>query len=157
MDALEDGDLVLPQLERAAFDGGTHLPGKLKLRDIDLFATVQHPEVPVEQVHIQVEGGLVVDLPLPVSGHCLRVHRLEVVVHGDGVGGDAHLLELGLDFLGRGGLAGSGGAAQKDNPALGQVVRDLPGRLLNLPVVGRVALLYKALGVAADRLVDLLE
>ena len=157
MDALENGDLVIAQLEGLALNIRAHLPGELKLGNQDLLPPVQGGKVLVEQVHVHAEGGLVVDLPLPVPGRCLRVHGLEIVVHADGVGVDAHLLQLGLDLLGGGGLAAAGWAGEQDDPGFGQVVRDLPGRGLDLPVVGLVALLRKALGVAADGVVDLTE
>ena len=101
---------------KMALDGRAHLPGKLKLGDEDLLPPVQQPEMLVEQIHVQQEGGFVVDVPVPVPGAGLRVQGLEVVVHSDGVGVDAQLLQLGLDLLGRGGLAAAGGAAEQDNP-----------------------------------------
>ena len=104
VDALEDGDFIRTQLEGVGLDGGAHLPGKLELGDEDFLTLVQHIEVPVEQVHIQAEGGFIVDLALPVPGAGLRVYGLEVVVQGDGVGVDAHFLQLCLDLLGRGGF-----------------------------------------------------
>ena len=157
MDPLKDGNFVLAQLQGVALDGRAHLAGKLELGDVNLLPLIQKLEVPVQQIHVQAEGGLIVDGPLPVPGGGLRVYGLKVVVQSDGVGVDAHLLQLGLDLFGRGGLAAAGGAGEQDNPGLLLVLRNLLRRSLNLLVESGVALLHKPPGVGADRVVDLLE
>ena len=88
--------------------------GKLIFGDVDGLPPVQHGKVPVQKVHIQEKRRLEVDFPVPVPGRGLRVHGLEVIVHGNGVGLDAHVPQPLLDFQGGSGLSGAGYCHQRD-------------------------------------------
>ena len=138
-------------------DVGAHLSGELVLGHVDGLPPVQHGEVSVQQLDVEAEGRLVVDGALPVPGRRLRVDGVEVVVHGDGVGLDAHFLQLLFDLQCRGGLAGAGGAGQQDDAGLLPVIGNLLGRRLHFFGKGGVARLRKALGVRADSVVDLFQ
>ena len=157
VDALKDSQLVGPQLQRLRQDVGAHLSGELVLGHVDGLPPVQHGEVSVQQLDVEAEGRLVVDGALPVPGRRLRVDGVEVVVHGDGVGLDAHFLQLLFDLQCRGGLAGAGGAGQQDDAGLLPVIGNLLGRRLHFFGKGGVARLRKALGVRADSVVDLFQ
>ena len=157
MDALEDGQLILPQAQGLGEDVRAHLPGELILGDVDGLPPVQHGEVAVEKVDVQAEGGLVVDGPLPVAGGGLRVDGVEVVVHGDGVGLHAGLVQELLDLHGGGGLAGAGGAGEQDDVGLVPVARDALGGQLQLALELRLGALHEGLGVILCQLIDVLQ
>ena len=156
VDALENRHVVLPQPHGPGEDVRAHLPGKLILRNMNQLPPVQHGEVLVQQVHIQAEGGLIVNGSLPVPGEGLRVHGLEIVVHGNRVGHNAHLHQLFLDFQRGGGLPGAGGAGEEDDVGLPPVIRNLPGGGGHLFRELLIALPGEGGGVAADGFVDLL-
>ena len=155
VDALEDGDLIVSQPQGLGENVGAHLAGEFKFGHVNGPALVQHGEVAVQQVDVQTEGGFVVDGPIPVPGGGLRVHGVEVVVHGDGVGYNPHLLELLFNLHGGGGLAGAGGAGEEHDMGLPPAGGNFLGGPPHLLGVGAVAPLGKALGIGADLFVDL--
>ena len=157
VDALEDGYFVLAQAEGRAHMDAAHLAGKLELGHPDGLTLGQQGKVMAQEVHVHALGGLEVDHPVCRPGGGLGVEGLEVVVHGDGVGVDATLLQFFLNFQGGGGLAGAGGAGQQDDGAVLQVVQDHVGRSADLGSVLGVGLLQETLYVLVDAAVDLPE
>ena len=155
VNALEDGDLVFVQLQQGAPAVVAHLPGKLKLGHHHPLPPGELGEGVVQQVHVQQQGGFVVDVPLGGAGRGAAVESLEVVVHGDGVGVDAPPLQLLLQLEGRGGLARAGGAGQQHHRALRHSRKDAVGDVLQPLLIAGVALGEKGLGVGLDLLVDL--
>ena len=157
MDALKDGDLILPQLQWGAPSVVAHLAGKLKFGDDDLLPPAQGGEVLVQQLHIQALGRFVVDVSLGGAGRGLAVQALEVVVHSHRVGIDAPALELLRDLHGGGGLARTRGPGEQHHGALVQIAQDAvcgQGHPLGIRLV---ALLQKLGDIGLDPSVDLLK
>ena len=157
MDALEDGDLVLAQLQGSACAVVAHLPGKLKFGNDDLFPPGELGEVLIQQGQVHHLRGLVVDLPVGRAGGGLGVLVDEVVIHGDGVAANAPALQFPADHPRRGGLARAGGPGQQHHGAVLPVAADEVRRRVHLVLKRLVALSHKTGRVPAHRLVDLLE
>ena len=157
VNALEDGNLVLPQPQGGAPAVVAHLAGELEVGDDDLLPPGQPVKGLVQQFHVQQFGGLVVDVPLRRAGGRPAVEGLEVVVHGHRVGVDPPALQLPLHLHGRGGLARAGGTGQEHDGALLHPRQDLVhGGVDALLVVG-VTLGQKGGRVPPDFFVDLTE
>ena len=103
VDALEDGNLVFPQGQGAAQAVVAHLPGKLKLGHQHLLPPGQGGKVPVQQIHVQAQGGLKVQAPLGGAGGS-GVQGFEIVIQGHRMAVHAPPPELLRDFHGSGGL-----------------------------------------------------
>ena len=157
VDALEHHDLILAQLQGSGPAVIAHMPGKLILRNPDLLPFGQGGEVPVQQLHIQAQGGFVVDVPLRGPGSGAGVDGMKVVVHRHRVGVDPPALELLGDLHGGGGLSGAGGAGEEHDGAAFQIGEDFirgQGHPLGVVVV---ALGQELLDVRLDAAVDLLQ
>ena len=157
VDALENGDLVLVQLQKGAPAVVAHLAGKLILGHHHPLAPGQLGESLVQQVQVQQHRRLVVDVPLGGAGGGLAVEGLIVVVHGDGVGVHPPALQLLLQLEGGGGLARAGGAGQQHDGADLHPLQNTVHRRVNAALIGGVAGLQKSLGIGAEALVDLLQ
>ena len=94
VDALEDDDLVLFELERLGGLEHAHLAGELVLRHEYPLAARELGEVLVEEVHVHALGALEVDVALLGARRSGGVDGAEVVVHADGVGPDPALGQL---------------------------------------------------------------
>ena len=147
MDALEDHDLILAQLEGLRRLKGAHAAGEFVLRHMDALAAREHREVLVHQLHIQAERAFQVVLPFRRAGRGLGADGVEVVVHAHVMAADAAPLQRLGDLHGRRRLAGARRPGQQHNGAVFDVVRDLFRRRLHVGVIDRVALLDQAAGV----------
>ena len=156
VDALENGDLVLFQLQGGAQAVVAHLAGKLKLGDEDFLPPAQGGKVLAEQLHVQAEGRLVVDAAVGGAGDGGGVLGEEVVVHGHRPGVHPPAEQLLGNFHGRGGLARARGAGQQHDGAVLQVGQDSVRRQRYPLGVVLVALGQKFRRITSGAPVDLL-
>ena len=102
MDALDDDDLVLLELDGLGGGEAPHAPGKFVLRHVDALTLGEHVKVPVHKLHVEAERGFKIQLALGCAGAVL-VDGLEIIVHADVVRADAAAVEfLGDLHRGRG-------------------------------------------------------
>ena len=143
VDALENGHLVLPQLQGGAPAVVAHLPGKLKPGHQNPLAPGQLGEVLVQQLQVHHLRRLVVDGAVGRAGHPVGIGADEVVVHGYRVGAHPPALQLLAELFRRRRLARAGGAGQQHHRAFLHVLADLfrgPGDLV---LIAPVALLHE--------------
>ena len=124
VDALKDSDLVFLQPERGAQAVVAHLAGELVPGNDDFLSPGQGGEVPVQQLHVQEQGGLIVDDAIGGAGGGFGVHGEKVVVHRHRPGAHTPALKLLGDFHGRGGFARPGGTGQQHDGAAVQIAQN---------------------------------
>ena len=157
VDALEDNDLVLAELDGLRRRLDAHLARELILRHEDTLALGEHGEVLVQKLHVHAARRLQIHLALRCARHGGGVDGLEIVVHADIVRLDADVLQL-IGQLHRGsGLAGAGRAGQQDDGAVLAVLRDQLRRLGNARLICRVTLFDEALRVGHGLEIDLFK
>lgn len=102
MDALDDDNLVLLELDGLGGGEAPHAPGKFVLRHVDALTLGEHVKVPVHKLHVKAERGLEIQIALGCAGAVI-VDGLEIIVHADVVRADAAAVEfLGDLHRGRG-------------------------------------------------------
>ena len=124
VDALKDGNFVLFQFKGGAQAVIAHLPGELISGNGNLLPLGQGGKMPVQQLHVQKQGRLIVDDSLGGAGCGFGIQGDKVVVHGHGVGVDPTAAQLLGNFHGRGGFARAGRAGQQHDGAALQVGQD---------------------------------
>lgn len=104
VDALDDDDLILLELDGLGGRETPHAPGKFVLRHVDALTFGEHVKVPVHKLHVKAERGFKIQIALRCAGAAL-VDGLEIIVHANVMRADAAAVEL-LGDLHRGrGLA----------------------------------------------------
>ena len=157
VDALEDDDFIFFQLQRLGRLEHAHLTGELVLRHTDALAACEGGKVLVQKVHVEALRALVVYLPRARAGSRGGVDGAEIVVHTYCIGVYPAAVELGLYFLGSGGLAAAARAGEQHYRAALQVGAYHVRRQRDLRGVARVALGHERGRVGHGAVVYLLE